>query len=224
MNTALDEEWKHIIIDGINFNYMISNLGNVWSINRSMLMKPALCNDYDNVILSYDRKKYKFSIHRLVAIIFISNPDNLPFVNHKDGNKRNNNVNNLEWISASNNKLHATTVLNSAGPKVGVDQYSLDGLTYINHYESIAEASRQTGTSHTGIISVCRGKYKSSGGFTWKYSDKMRALEDPEPEGIRHPDHNDYIITNNGRIYNFVNRKYLTLHSDNNGYVCVSLS
>lgn len=98
----------------------------------------------------------------------------------------------------------------------------MDGK-FIAHYDSIADASRQTETSNTGITATCRGKYKSSGGFTWKYSDNTRTIEDPEPEGIKHPDHPDYIITNGGKIYNVVSRKYLTLHNDKNGYQCVSL-
>lgn len=66
-------------------------------------------------------------MHRLVAMMFIDNPDNLAYVNHKNGDKFDNRVDNLEWISPSDNKKHATKTLRAAGPKVGVDQYSLDG-------------------------------------------------------------------------------------------------
>lgn len=220
---VITEQWKPIIMNGITFNYLISNFGNVWSPRSNMFLKQSLSSGYNHVTLRNDRNISKFSIHRLVATMFIDNPNSLEYVNHKNGNKLDNRVENLEWLSPSENKRHGSNVLKANGPKVGVDQYSLDGSTFIAHYDSIAEASRQTWTSNTGITSVCRGKYKSSGGFIWRYSDVSRTLEDTEPEGLRHPDHPDYIITNNGKIYNTSTRKYLALHNDRNGYTCVSL-
>lgn len=106
---------------------------------------------------------------------------------------------------------------------VGVDQYSLDGTKFIAHYDSVAEAARQTGAPDAGIIRTCRGQNKSSGKFVWKYSDNTRLIDDIEPEGVKHPDHPAYIITNTGRIYNTGTRKYLALRTDANGYKGVSL-
>ena len=85
-------------------NYMISNLGNVWSIRRKKQLKPCVnSSNYKKYVLS-GKNVYA---HRLVAEAFIPNPNNLPEVNHKDGNKWNNYVENLEWATKSENALHA---------------------------------------------------------------------------------------------------------------------
>ncbi|CAH6419400.1 HNH endonuclease [uncultured virus] len=220
---VITEQWRPVSINGSESGYFISNQGNIWSSKSESLLNPGLCSGYKYVILYHENRKHKLSVHRLVAITFIPNPNNLKYVNHRNGNVSDNRVDNLEWISSSGNKQHATKILQVNGPKVGVDQYSLDGTIFIAHYDSIAEASRQTGTPQTGIVFACRGKYKSSGGFKWKYTDATRLIEDPQPEGMRHQNHPCYIITNTGKIYNTATRKYLTLHSDKNGYQCVSL-
>ena len=91
-------------------NYQISNLGRVWSKKRQIYLKPHKNNSgYLSVLLPSINGKYKRElIHRLVALTFIDNPDNLPCVNHKDENKENNVVSNLEWCSRSYNINYGT--------------------------------------------------------------------------------------------------------------------
>ena len=105
-----------------NPNYKISNLGRVISIGRyyknqfgnsnvktkdRILKQYKTTNGYMQVDLCLDSKYIKIGVHRLVAIAFIENPENKPEINHIDGNKENNNVNNSEWCTSKENKQHA---------------------------------------------------------------------------------------------------------------------
>lgn len=92
----------------VNFNSFIevSNNGEIKSHGK--LIKGEICKaGYRRIHVSHNGTQYKFLVHRLVAMAFIPNPDNLPCVNHKDGNKLNNNVDNLEWVTHSENQKHA---------------------------------------------------------------------------------------------------------------------
>lgn len=100
----IQEKWDIIIY---NPNYMISNTGKVLSVNRNIILKPQIDNGYHRVNLYLNGNMKHYCIHRLVAEHFINNPKVLPEVNHKDGNKANNNVSNLEWITTKGNAQHA---------------------------------------------------------------------------------------------------------------------
>ena len=108
----MDEVWKDV--KGYEGKYQVSNLGNVKSLldkqlnKREMILKPSLSHKgYLKVFLSKDSKKSSKTIHRLVAEAFIPNLENKKTVNHIDGNKANNRVDNLEWLSNSENQKHA---------------------------------------------------------------------------------------------------------------------
>lgn len=108
----IEEIFKPIFINGIETQYEISNKGNVRNFKTNKILQPEVSNcGYLRVGMYYvkDGKRYHIhgSVHRLVALAFIPNPDNLPQVNHKDGDKTNNKVNNLEWSSPSDNDYHA---------------------------------------------------------------------------------------------------------------------
>ena len=114
-------------------------------------------------------------VHRLVAEAFIPNPNNLPQVNHKDENRLNNSVQNLEWCSAKHNANYGTRkdkLRKASG--IQVAQYDLKG-NLIRIWDSISQASKSFGTDTTsGIRRVCkqepgRNTYK---GFIWKYVDR----------------------------------------------------
>ena len=97
-------------IEGYEGLYQISNLGNVKSfksVSKNKILKPVLRKGYATVILRKNKVNKLHSIHRLIATAFIPNPDNLPQVNHIDGNKSNNNVDNLEWCTHLENMRHA---------------------------------------------------------------------------------------------------------------------
>lgn len=115
-----------------------------------------------------------YKVHRLVAMTFISNPDNKPQVNHIDGNKMNNCVNNLEWCSNRENVQHAwATGLcrarygKNSRHKTPVNQYDING-NFIASYSTMREAAKATGTSENGISDVINKRQITSGGFIWE--------------------------------------------------------
>jgi len=115
----MKEEWRDI--QGFEGSYQVSNLGRVRSFDRvimnnigvhriykSRIMKYFLDKDgYENLTLNKLGKQYKRKVHRLVAAAFIDNPENKESVNHKDLNKKNNRLENLEWVTKSENMIHA---------------------------------------------------------------------------------------------------------------------
>lgn len=179
----MEEIWKDIP----NFpNYQISNLGKVYSKKRNKLLAITK-NDrgYCYVQLWKSGKGYLFRLHRLVAQAFIPNPNNYPEINHKDGNKENNCINNLEWCDrlyniteAYKNGLIPPPKANRTSFKIGnkpkncikVNQYDLQG-NLINTYFSISEASRNTSYSVMSIARYCKGTRKCKE-YVWKYVDK----------------------------------------------------
>lgn len=102
-----NEVWKDC--KGYEGLYQVSNLGRVWSVKSQAYLKGSSDKDgYIRVHLTAKNGKRKHeSIHRLVAIAFIPNATGLPVVNHKDENKQNNNVDNLEWCSARYNTIYS---------------------------------------------------------------------------------------------------------------------
>lgn len=167
------EKWKDIKdYDGL---YQVSNLGNVKSLgNKSnhkepIILKPTINkNGYMAVRLQKDKKVKYIFIHKLVAEAFLRKKKENLQVNHKDGNKRNNKVNNLEWCTASENIIHSF--------KIGLRKptikkvYQLDkNNNLINIYKSAKEASKKTGVYYTDITQCCRNEIKSAGGYIWKY-------------------------------------------------------
>ena len=106
-------------------------------------------------------------IHRVVAQAFIPNPNNCPQVNHKDENKTNNCVSNLEWCTAKYNTNYGSGKRRGANkeslPVVCMDLYGNE----IKTFSSITDAKKQTGANN--ISAVCKGKLKTSGGFKWRY-------------------------------------------------------
>lgn len=116
------EVWK--AVEGYENLYQVSNLGNVKSLDREVTyssgvvtlhkgktLKQDTARGYKRVTLSENGKTKRFQVHRLVAMHFVENPEDKPHVNHLDGNKANNVVDNLEWCTASENEQHSFKVL-----------------------------------------------------------------------------------------------------------------
>jgi hypothetical protein len=121
-------------------------------------------------------------VHRLVALAFIPNPDNLPFVNHKDENSLNNNVNNLEWCTqqyncnyGTHNQRMAETLRKTAYQKRKVVQLSLTD-EYINTFDCIKNAAKALGICHSSVSLCCRGKQPHLCGYKWMYLEDYNAL------------------------------------------------
>lgn len=116
------------------------------------------------------RKPFKIAIHRLVALIYIENPQNHPVVNHKDGNKQNNHKDNLEWCTVKYNTIHAQELGLRTHRHLckKVVQVNLHTNERIKVFNSIVEASKQTGILRQDIGKVCLNKRKSAGGYKWE--------------------------------------------------------
>ena len=169
----MDEIWHDI--DGYEGLYQISNKGRVKSLKcgKERIRTPVITNDgYLNVILYKNTTAQHRLIHRLVAEVFIPNPENKPQVNHKDENKLNNCVNNLEWATAKENINHGTRnerVADSLSKPIL--QYSKSG-EFIREWQGAREVERVLGIDNSHINACCRGKQKSSYDFIWRYKEE----------------------------------------------------
>lgn len=176
----MEEIWK--TIKGFE-NYKVSNTGKVYSLAKNKVMKPWIVNSGYYVLTLVDSGVSKnMSVHRLVAKAFIPNPLNKEQVNHIDGNKLNNNVDNLEWTTPSENVNHnkvlgrldthtARAELNKVQSKA-VNQLDIETGKVIATYNTIREASKATGSQDGKITMVCQGKRKSHNGYSWEYVSK----------------------------------------------------
>lgn len=167
--------WKDI--KGYEGLYQVSDDGHV---RRVKAHEPKILKNreglYYTVSLSQNGKKKSFSIHRLVAEHFLDKPEGKAEVNHKDGNKLNNNVENLEWVSQKQNQDHAIEKLKkSPFGKPPRRVRCLDKKTgeFITEYPSVSEAARSTGNiyARTKITEVCRFGQGSAYGYRWEYAD-----------------------------------------------------
>lgn len=152
-------------------NYLVSNYGRVRHVTKNNLLKPSLTCGYYKVRLSKDGLTEDKMVHKLVWELFSDQdmPNNISVIDHIDGNKLNNHINNLRKISLSENAKAALyeTRTNSNAKKVA--QYDLNN-NFINEFPSAATAARELGLDSSVISKVCRGdKYKSHGGFKFKY-------------------------------------------------------
>lgn len=173
----MEEIWKPVI--GWE-DYEVSNFGNVRSNNfnsnhkQTKLLKKILNNGYMSIRLCCNGKEKTAKIHRLVAQAFIPNPHNLLEVNHKDENKLNNHVDNLEWCTREYNNNYGTRNIRSAkSHQKVVIQKKQDG-TIIGRYENISLPSLLYNIHHIG--ECCLGKRKTTAGYIWEYeeSDSMK--------------------------------------------------
>ena len=183
------EEWKPI--RKYKGFYEVSNLGRVRSLPRDtkfgqrqklvkgQILKPIERNGYLYASLCKHNKTTRYAIHRLVADAFIPNYDNLPQVNHRDENKANNRVENLEWCTADYNNRYSDIYKKAAeAAKIPVVQYTKDGKK-VAEYPSMLAASKATGVSVAGISACVRNRRckdgkgcyyttQSAGGFVWQ--------------------------------------------------------
>lgn len=190
------EVWKDV--KGFEDIYQISNKGRLKSFKRMkdgyILSTKNSKGDYLSVVLEYKDLKRYVRIHTLVAEAFIPNPYNKPQVNHKDGDKQNNCVENLEWVTEKENIRHAI----KQNPKMlkgmirynriirprTIQQLSMGGKL-LAEYSNAVEASKATGVCHRNILQVAsKDEYKpgkvrkQAGGFRWRYKNDTKKSGD----------------------------------------------
>ena len=149
--------------------YAVTSCGKVWSYRNKKFLEPHISNrGYFRVNLYKDGKMNHYSVHRLVAEAYIPNPDNLPQVNHKDENKTNNCIQNLEWCDQKYNNTYGNRIDRVAtSNKKPILQYDLDG-NFVREWPSATDVGREV----KGRICQClKGKYKTACGFIWKYKE-----------------------------------------------------
>ena len=180
-------KWKDIV--GYENEYQINQFGEIRTLKNSPklkkydVLKPQISkrNGYVYQMLYKNGKEKLLRVHRLVAMAFLPNPNNLPQVNHKDGNKQNNSVDNLEWCEQSDNMKHAyknglqtpsenqrKAIINTNKLKQKKVCQIKDGEV-INTFSGISEASRQTKISISCISRCCNLKRKSTNGYEWRF-------------------------------------------------------
>lgn len=147
--------------------YQVHPSGTIRNKRTKRVLKPETCKGgYQRVRLYADSKNTKHElVHRIVASAFLSNPNNLPEVNHKDNNPKNNQINNLEWCTSEYNSRY------SKGKSV-VMCYS-GGRGHSKTFNSVVEANIETGIDKSSIIRCCKGVQKHAGGYVWKYKKEV---------------------------------------------------
>lgn len=189
----LQEIW--LPINGFESFYEISNIGNIKALAKTIdigigrlqhhaekLMKTNIAsNGYLMVRLTTNKVSKTFTVHRLVALHHVPNPNNYNILNHKDGNKRNPAADNLEWSTYGNNAIHAyATGLRKPAWKGKFNKYhhrtkpviQLDfNGNFIKEWESSSLAAKSYGINPEGIKMASRGQRDNYKGYIWKYKN-----------------------------------------------------
>lgn len=152
--------------------------GHVWFLKKGRILKPAP-NRKGYYTVSICGDEYKgcrtHTVHRLVCLTFLENPNNYPSINHKDENRQNNRVDNLEWCTTHYNDNYGTRNENvrqallksdNTGKKVGMFDYSGN---LVRTFKTATAAAMFYGRSDDFISSRCRGKVQNHGEYIWKY-------------------------------------------------------
>ena len=167
-------ETKQIMFRGKEFN--VDTNGNIYNKNGEVAKQHISSSGYQ--CITSDKC---YLIHRVVATAFIPNPDNKPQVNHKDGNKLNNNINNLEWMTKSENEIHSVRILGNKRNVEGlranwenpihrkkVDLYSM-GMTFIKTFDSCTDTAKYLKCTGSAVNSCLKKRNKSVRGYIVKY-------------------------------------------------------
>ena len=209
----MEEIWKDV--EGYEGLYQVSNFGNVKSVKRiikkannaylsvkeRLLKYTTNHKGYKMVSLSKNGKQKSCTVHRLVAKAFIPNPKDLPQVNHKDENKLNNYVNNLEWCDNKYNCNYGTSIRRALKTRmdrhnwkevcermletktknnvytkpIPVNQFTWDGV-FIKRFRSSEQVRRELGINNA--YKVAQGMYKHAGGYIWLYDKDVDKIKD----------------------------------------------
>lgn len=192
-----DKQWRQVPISDYADYYLVSNYGDVYSIRSGKCLTPKMSLGYLRVVLSVGGIAKNYSVHRLVALAFIPNPQNKPTVNHINEIKTDNYVGNLEWATHLEQNVHGTRItravehtdwkartlkmdykqiaakhnyyeINRMQMK-SIIQMDLDD-TPIARFDGISQAARALGIRPSHICCCLKGRRKTCAGYKWKYA------------------------------------------------------
>jgi predicted DNA-binding WGR domain protein len=174
------EFWE---VSNVDKNYLVSNFGRVKSLRTNKILKQTTDrNGYLHVCLCTNNKRKNMMVHRLVALSYLPNPEDKPEVNHIDGNKENNRIDNLEWATSKENIDHAykiglrnndTIINNGKRNSRKVYQLDINDNSTIRIWESASQVERELGFDRNGIIRCCKLINDTIGGFRWRYEETL---------------------------------------------------
>jgi len=221
-----EKQWKKIKHPLLKDKYMVSNEGKIKNNTTGNILKcSSLRGGYKSFHVIFDDKPGKsFKVHQMVARTFIPNPDKKSCVNHKDGDKLNNHVDNLEWMTHAENNKHAyDNGLNHLTTRK-VQQLDLDE-NFIKEFDTLCGAGKETGVDAGGIAKVCKGTRQTAGGFKWKFS-VVNENENPDADLSKFVDIIDfpnYKINKKGDVYSISFKKFLKQQTTADGYKSITL-
>lgn len=194
----LTEIWKDI--SEFNGKYQVSNLGHVRNTNNlndndgGVLHPGALYNGYYRVTLSNGENTKREYVHRLVAKAFIDNPNNYPQINHKDENRLNNNVDNLEWCTdkynanyGNHNKHISESLLKGSSKIVQTDLLN----NFVKTWDNLASI-QNSGFDHSHVANCCKHVANSSKGYHWFYKQEYDVVSQ-DPDFVKQPVENQEV-------------------------------
>lgn len=183
------EIWQNV--EGFEGLYKVSSKGRIKSLGNGkstdtrtkverIMSQRVKSNGYMQSKLHKNGEQKHLLVHRVVAKAFLLNPENKPEVNHKDGDKTNNEVSNLEWSTSSENQKNAFAIgLQKArrgkyhSQSIPINQLEKDGA-FVKRWDSLGDVVRELGFNKTGITGCCkkRPKYNTAYGYKWEYANE----------------------------------------------------
>lgn len=221
----MQEKWVFVNDTLFKTKYQISDLGRIKNATTNNILKGGISGGYKSIVLKNENIIKNHKIHILVAKTFLVNNDiNKIYVNHKDGNKFNNNLNNLEWVTPSENVLHAKDNGLIKYYTRKINQYNKQN-NLIKSFDSIKEASKYTNINYTNIYGCCSNLRKTAGGFIWKYAQENinKSHKFKKNDIYKIEEFDNYYVTRNGQIFNNKTNKFLKLSKTEDGYLCINL-
>lgn len=224
--TKIQEIWKKVNIEQFNNLYEVSNFGNIRRIDTAKVLKKELASGYHRVALAKPGLKgtsKHFLVHRLVALTFLENDDttNKKIVNHKDGNKLNNNISNIEWSSYKENVNHA--IKNKLRVKKGTPIIIIDVDGNVFEYASQKEAQLKAKLGENTILRALRQGTKPFGlTIRYKEDNYVQNIDLSDFEQLKN--YPNYLINRSGDIYSKLVRRLISRYDSPGGYISVSLS
>lgn len=199
--------------------FKISKDGKIWTSIENNDYSTLIRNGYK--VLKYNRKLY--TIHRLIALTFIPNPDPDVYtvINHINEDKLDNRIENLEWVSQKQNVNKCTKDTSHQRRVVRINH---DGTEII--YDTVRKAAESVNLGNSAISKVCLGINNTAGGYRWRYENNEQSIEKKEIDlkDAKQIDDSSYYIFKDGSVYNLTRKKFLKPMKNNNNCYYITIS